>query len=239
MNVTSTAALPWLVAASLLAGCASHSDGSAPLNQRTWPLCSLLGGLAGGGLGAIESSAWAAGGGALGAVTGGLVCYAQDGDEDNDGIFDRRDHCPDTPGGVPVDHMGCPLKQYPATPPVSEPEPSPEVVILDDNGAVMFAFDSAELTPAAQQRLQGLVTRLASPTVAKVRVIGHTDSVGSDSYNQVLSERRAGSVAEYLIGQGLAPGKVTSQGRGESEPLADNESEEGRARNRRVELHLN
>lgn len=91
----------------------------------------------------------------------------------------------------------------------------------------------------AQQRLQGLVEKLNSPTVAKVRVIGHTDSVGSDSYNQALSERRASSVAEYLIGQGLEMGKVTSQGRGESEPVTDNETEEGRARNRRVELHLN
>ncbi|MNC32321.1 Outer membrane protein A precursor [compost metagenome] len=135
--------------------------------------------------------------------------------------------------------MGCPLKVYPASPPATEPEPSPEVIILDDNGAVMFAFDSAELTPAAQQRLQGLVAKLDSPTVAKVSVIGHTDNVGSDSYNQALSERRASSVAVYLIGQGLEAGKVTSQGRGESEPLTDNESEEGRARNRRVELHLN
>jgi len=72
-----------------------------------------------------------------------------------------------------------------------------------------------------------------------VSVIGHTDNVGSDSYNQALSERRASSVAEYLISQGLEPGKVTSQGRGESQPITDNESEEGRARNRRVELHLN
>lgn len=62
MSVTSKAALPLLVAASLLTGCATHSDGSAPLNQRTWPICSLLGGLVGGGLGAIESSSWAAGG---------------------------------------------------------------------------------------------------------------------------------------------------------------------------------
>ncbi|EJT84233.1 OmpA/MotB domain-containing protein [Pseudomonas putida S11] len=60
------------------------------------------------------------------------------------------------------------------------------MIILDDNGAVMFAFDSAELTPAAQQRLQGLVAKLDSPTVAKVSVIGHTDNVGSDSYNQAL-----------------------------------------------------
>ena len=89
------------------------------------------------------------------------------------------------------------------------------------------------------ERLQGLVAKLNSPTVTKVRVIGHTDGVGSDSYNQALSERRASSVAEYLIGQGLEMGKVTSQGRGESEPVTDNETEEGRARNRRVELHLN
>lgn len=239
MSVTSKAALPLLVAASLLAGCATHSDGGAPLNQRTWPICSLLGGLVGGGLGAIESSTWAAGGGALGAIAGGLICYAQDGDEDGDGIFDRRDHCPDTPANTAVDHMGCPLKEYPAAPPATVPEPSPEVIILDDNGAVMFAFDSADLTSAAQQRLQGLVAKLDSPTIAKVSVIGHTDNVGSDSYNQALSERRASSVAEYLISEGLEPGKVTSQGRGESEPVTDNESEEGRARNRRVELHLN
>jgi outer membrane protein OmpA-like peptidoglycan-associated protein len=70
-------------------------------------------------------------------------------------------------------------------------------------------------------------------------VIGHTDSQGSDAYNQALSERRASSVAEYLISQGLAPSKVTSQGRGESEPIADNETDAGRAQNRRVELHLN
>ncbi|MGY4526035.1 OmpA family protein [Pseudomonas sp. TE21394] len=238
MSVTSKAALPLLLAASLLAGCATHSDGRAPLNQNTWPLCSLLGGLVGGGLGAIESSSWAAGGGALGAIAGGLICYAQDGDEDGDGIFDRRDRCRDTSANTAVDHMGCPLKVYHASPPATEPEPSPEVIILDDNGAVMFAFDSAELTPAAQQRLQGLVAELGSPTVARVSVVGHTDNVGSDSYNQALSERRAGSVAVYLISQGLEAGKVTSQGRGESEPLTDNESEQGRARNRRVELHL-
>ncbi|MNO99827.1 Outer membrane porin F precursor [compost metagenome] len=103
----------------------------------------------------------------------------------------------------------------------------------------MFAFDSAELTPAAQQRLQSLLPTLNEPAVMRVRVVGHTDSVGSDSYNQGLSERRASSVAEYLIGQGLAPNKVTSQGRGESEPVTENDTDEGRAHNRRVELHLN
>ena len=103
MSVLSKAALPLLVASSLLTGCATHSDGSAPLNQRNWPLCSLLGGLVGGGLGAIESSSWAAGAGVAGAIAGGLICYAQDGDEDGDGVFDRRDRCPDTPAGTAVD----------------------------------------------------------------------------------------------------------------------------------------
>ncbi|MFT0868864.1 OmpA family protein [Pseudomonas sp. CAM1A] len=239
MRVLSKAALPLVVATSLITGCATHSDGSAPLNQRTWPICSLLGGLVGGGLGAIESSTWAAGAGVAGAIAGGLICYAQDGDEDGDGVFDRRDRCPDTPAGTQVNHMGCPLPQYPASAPQPEPAATPEVITLDDQGQVLFAFDSAELTQGAQQRLQGLLPKLNDPSVASVKVIGFTDSVGSDSYNQRLSERRASGVAEYLISQGLAPNKVTSQGRGESEPVADNDTDEGRSRNRRVELHLN
>ncbi len=239
MRVLSKAALPLVVATSLITGCATHSDGSAPLNQRTWPICSLLGGLVGGGLGAIESSSWAAGAGVAGAIAGGLICYAQDGDEDGDGVFDRRDRCPDTSAGTQVNHMGCPLPQYPASAPQPEPTATPEVITLDDQGQVLFAFDSAELTQGAQQRLQGLLPKLNDPSVTSVKVIGFTDSVGSDSYNQRLSERRASGVAEYLISQGLAPNKVTSQGRGESEPVADNDTDEGRSRNRRVELHLN
>ncbi|MNR29761.1 Outer membrane porin F precursor [compost metagenome] len=103
----------------------------------------------------------------------------------------------------------------------------------------MFAYDSAELTSAAHQQLQALTGKLNGANVVSVKVIGHTDSQGSDAYNQALSERRASSVAEYLISQGLAPSKVTSQGRGESQPIADNSTDAGRAQNRRVELHLN
>ncbi|MBH3431063.1 OmpA family protein [Pseudomonas alkylphenolica] len=236
MSVLSKAAIPVVVAASLLSGCATHSDGSAPLNQRTWPVCSLLGGLVGGGLGAIESSAWAAGGGVAGAIAGGLICYAQDGDEDGDGVFDRRDRCPDTPANTPVSHTGCPLPQYPQA---TVQATTSEVITLNDQGAVMFAFDSAELTADAKTQLQGLMSKLNSDGVRSVKVIGYTDSQGEDAYNQALSERRASSVAEFLINQGLAPAKVTSQGRGESEPVADNDSDAGRAQNRRVELHLN
>ena len=93
MSVRARTVIPVLLLASLVTGCATHSDGTAPLNQRTWPICSVIGGLVGGGLGAIESGGWAAGGAALGLLSGGLICYAQDGDEDGDGVPDSRDNC--------------------------------------------------------------------------------------------------------------------------------------------------
>lgn len=239
MSLLSRAALPVLLLGSLLSGCATHSDGTAPLNQRTWPICSLIGGLVGGGLGAIESGGWAGGGAALGLLTGGLICYAQDGDEDGDGVFDRRDRCPDTPANTPVDDRGCPLPQYPAAAPAApETAPQTEVITLSDQGNVLFAFDSAELTVEARNQLQGLLAKLQNADVVSIKVVGHTDSQGSDVYNQKLSERRASSVAAFLLSQGLAPNKLTSQGAGESQPVADNATEEGRAQNRRVELHI-
>lgn len=237
MSLRARAALPVLLLGSLLTGCATHSDGTAPLNQRTWPICSLLGGLVGGGLGAIESGGWAAGGAALGLVSGGLICYAQDGDKDDDGVFDRRDRCPDTLANTPVDNRGCPLPQYPAAP-AAEPAAQSEVITLSDQGDVLFAFDSAELTPEAQNQLQGLLAKLQGADVQRIKVVGHTDSQGADEYNQKLSERRASSVVAFLLNQGLAPDKLTSQGKGESEPVADNATEEGQAQNRRVELHI-
>ena len=237
MSVLTRTVLPVLLLGSLLTGCATHSDGTAPLNQRTWPICSVIGGLVGGGLGAIESGAWAAGGAALGILTGGLICYAQDGDEDDDGVFDRRDRCPDTPANTPVEHHGCPRPQYPGG--VKEPVIEAQVITLSDADDVLFATNQSDLTPAAKSQLDALMTRLQGADVASIKVVGHTDNVGTDAYNQALSERRANSVADYLLSQGVAPNKVTSEGKGESEPVADNETEEGRAKNRRVDLHIN
>ena len=237
MSYFTRTVLPVLLLGSLLTGCATHSDGTAPLNQRTWPICSLIGGLVGGGLGAIESGGWAAGGAALGILTGGLICYAQDGDEDDDGVFDRRDRCPDTSANTPVEHHGCPLPQYPAS--VKAEPAQAEVITLSDADDVLFAFNSADLTPSMQSKLDSVMGKLQDPSVASIKVVGHTDSVGSDEYNQELSQKRASSVAEYLLSQHVAPNKVTSEGKGESEPVADNDTEEGRAQNRRVELHIN
>ena len=238
MTKVTRTVLPVLLLGSLLTGCATHSDGTAPLNQRTWPICSVIGGLVGGGLGAVESGGWAAGGAALGILTGGLICYAQDGDEDGDGVFDRRDRCPDTPANTPVDHRGCPLPQYPVSVKPAEPAQS-EVITLSDAGDVLFAFNQSELTPTAKSQLDSIMGKLEDADVVSIKVVGFTDSVGSDAYNQALSQRRASSVAEYLLSQGVAPNKLTSEGKGESQPVADNETDEGRAKNRRVELHIN
>ncbi|WP_287812486.1 OmpA family protein, partial [Pseudomonas sp.] len=130
--------------------------------------------------------------------------------------------------------------QYPATAKAPEPPPPPEEVItLSDAGNVLFAFDSSALTAEARSQLTALLGKLKAADVVSIKVVGNTDSKGSDAYNQKLSERRADSVAQFLISQGIPAGKVTSEGDGERKPVADNSTDEGRAQNRRVELHIN
>src|SRR5690606_19335129 len=99
-------------------------------------------------------------------------------------------------------------------------------------------FDSAELTSNAREQLVAVANRLTSANLVGARVIGHTDSVGSDQYNQGLSERRARSVADLLASQGVPADELTAEGRGESQPVADNETDAGRAQNRRVEIQV-
>jgi outer membrane protein OmpA-like peptidoglycan-associated protein len=224
------------VVSSVLSGCASTSStGDAALNQGNWPICSAVGAVAGGGLGAIESSAWAGGGAAIGALLGGLICYAQDGDEDADGVHDRRDTCPGTPANTPVNPNGCAIKVYPDAP-VKEvvAAPQDEVIVLSDK--VLFDFNSSTLTPAANQVLADISKRLTDSAIIGVLVKGHTDSVGSEAFNQQLSQRRADSVAAFLVSQGVAADKLHTEGHGEGQPVADNATDEGRAQNRRVEI---
>jgi outer membrane protein OmpA-like peptidoglycan-associated protein len=192
----------------------------------------------GAGLGATESLAWA-GGGAL--FVGGMAaayCWVHgDGDEDGDGVPDSRDKCPGTPKGVQVDANGCPP---PAPAPVVEEAAvvKEEVIVIRD---VHFQFDSAKLTPADKDVLSTIATRLKQESsTAQLTVTGHTDSVGSDAYNQKLSDRRAHSVVEYLISQGVPRSSFVSvTGAGESQPVADNKTADGRSMNRRTEIKIN
>ncbi len=111
------------------------------------------------------------------------------------------------------------------------------IAVTFDSG-LLFPFDSADLTPEARSNLRKLADSLQAETRTSVMILGHTDSDGSDSYNQGLSERRGRSAESYLVSSGVASSRLVSQGRGETEPIASNGTEEGRRQNRRVEVAI-
>jgi OOP family OmpA-OmpF porin len=102
----------------------------------------------------------------------------------------------------------------------------------------LFDFDKAVVKPQGKSQLDALLTKLKSLNWTAMTVVGHTDSTGPAAYNQGLSERRAESVKSYLVGQGLPAAAIQASGQGESKPVADNATAEGRAQNRRVEVEV-
>ena len=110
----------------------------------------------------------------------------------------------------------------------------PEVIELD---TITFAFDQYELTPEAKMRLDENLERLSSQPDLSIVLQGYTDSIGTDDYNQKLSEKRAQAVYEYFISKGVSSERMQSVGYGESRPIADNSSAQGRALNRRTEIN--
>lgn len=111
-----------------------------------------------------------------------------------------------------------------------------EGIVINFKEKVLFGYDKAELGGSAQTNLDKLVRILNEYPDTEIRVIGHTDSKGSDEYNQGLSERRASAVTGYLQNKGIASSRLTAIGKGESDPVALNDTEEDRALNRRVEF---
>ncbi len=139
-------------------------------------------------------------------------------DSDGDGVPDFLDKCPNTPHGFKVDANGCIIQQS---------------VILR---GVNFVFNKTELTDPAKDTLNEVAAGMVGQPSLSVQIGGHTDSVGSDAYNLKLSQGRASSVRSYLISKGVAAANLEAKGFGESTPIADNKTEEGRAENRRVEF---
>lgn len=103
---------------------------------------------------------------------------------------------------------------------------------------VNFAFDSSDLTTSAKTNLDKLAEVLKNNPDTNINIYGHTDSKGTDSYNQGLSERRAAAVKSYLNSQGVSSGRMYAMGVGEKEPVATNDTDAGRAQNRRVEFAI-
>ena len=136
-----------------------------------------------------------------------------DPDTDGDGVPDSLDQCPNTPRGAKVDKVGCQC---------------------DVTREVHFATGSAELNAEDKAMLDDVVPQLKKLHFINGEIEGHTDSVGGSAMNQRLSERRAKAVADYLAAHGISGGRVTTVGYGETKPVADTTSKEGRAHNRRV-----
>ncbi|MBU0484636.1 MAG: OmpA family protein [Proteobacteria bacterium] len=119
----------------------------------------------------------------------------------------------------------------------SEPEKVLDIAIRINN--IFFAYDKWELREESFMELDRWVKMLVENPHLNLEIYGHTDSKGSESYNQILSEKRAKSVADYLVKNGVANDRLTSRGFGESQPIVSNDTEEGRTQNRRVEVKLN
>ncbi|MBU1331867.1 MAG: OmpA family protein [Gammaproteobacteria bacterium] len=190
-------------------------SGCAGVQKTDWPTCAAVGGVGGAALGAIESSTWAGGGAVVGAGMAAAYCWVHGA------------------GGeqlVEVEEVVV----------VEEPvmaEPVAEAVRVELD--VKFDFDKAQVKEASYGDIKNLADFMSQYPQTSTVVEGHTDSVGTDAYNQRLSERRAAAVRSVLVDQyGVAGDRVNAVGYGESRPVADNATEAGRAINRRVEAEV-
>jgi len=124
----------------------------------------------------------------------------------------------------------------PGAKPAAKPKPVAEKVTLAAD--VLFDFDKSVLKQEGKNKLDDLATKVNAINLEVVIAIGHTDSIGSDAYNQKLSVRRAESVKAYLVSKGVAPNRIYTEGKGEKQPVASNKTADGRQKNRRVEIEV-
>jgi len=168
-------------------------------------------------------------------------------DDDNDGVPNSKDRCPGTPAGATVDASGCADTDGDGVNDYRDrcPNTAPGQAVNNDGcdlereyrlQGVTFEFDSARLTSGAIERLDDDVQILLRNPSLEVEIAGHTDNVGNDAYNQGLSQRRAEAVRDYLVSKGADADNLTVKGYGESDPVATNSTDAGRAQNRRVEF---
>ena len=229
-----------LLTAIFVGGCANSSI--KPVNV----ICPLVGAVAGTAIAAGATSgsdsdeAVMAIGAVVGAAIGHFACKEsppppratapkprpkpkpkpQPKDSDGDGVIDAKDECPGTPAGVKVNDVGC-------------PEVGEKILSLE---GVNFDTNKATIKSESEGILNNAVTVLSDNASVHVRVEGHTDSRGTDAYNQQLSQKRAEAVAAYLTAGGIAAERLSAVGYGESAPVAPNDTAENMYKNRRVDL---
>ena len=214
-----------------LTGCAGMTK-----NQAALVGAAVCGTMAGAGVGASrENKKWIAAPAAVGSalICGGLAYLMAEEPKP------KPPPPPPPPAPKPTPPPPAPKPTPPPPPAKAPPPPAPKVertIILDD---VLFDFDKSNIKSEAGAILDRLVAFMNENKEKKANLSGHTDSVGSDAYNQALSERRVASVKDYIVKKGVDGGRVSGQGFGESKPIADNKTAEGRSKNRRVEIKVN
>jgi len=208
-----------VLAAFLVTGCA--------MRDRRWGTCAVAGGIAGA---------------AIGGTTGGVA------------VNNTKDHPRNVERGAAIGggivgggligallgHAICdPEKEAPPPPPAAPPPPPPPppagkpLVTLH---GPQFDFNKATLKPAGKKMVDEAVAVMKGKPDMRVSVEGHTDAIGSEAYNQKLSERRANAVRDYMVARGVDAARISTRGFGKTKPVADNKTEAGRAENRRVEI---
>ncbi len=140
------------------------------------------------------------------------------------------------PEPVPAPVPAAAAAPAPAPAPAAAAAPSAEKVTFEAD--TFFDFDKFTLKPAGKAKLEDLVSKLAGTDIEVVVATGHTDSVGTEAYNQKLSMRRANAVKAFLVSKGIPADRVFTEGKGESKPVASNKTSEGRAKNRRVDVEV-
>jgi len=134
-------------------------------------------------------------------------------DSDGDGVYNDKDQCPRTPAGAIVDGRGC--------------------WVIEN---IEFDFNKADIKESFYPRLNKVAKIMMNNPGLKVEIAGHTDDKGAAEYNQYLSGKRAEAVKAYLVNQGISSDQLRTAGYGEDKPIASNDTDAGRAKNRRVEL---
>ena len=242
----------------LATGCATRSNDSRMA-------CAVLGTVGGATLGGIDDSDSALAGAIIGGILGFVICpnsaeaaepepepmAEAPGDADGDGVTDDKDRCPTTPAGAKVDANGCELDSdgdgvvdsrdaCPGTPRGTKVDASGCEVMKKaiSLSGILFHTDSAELRSESIAVLNATADTLNANSGVNVEIAGHTDGQGDAAYNQGLSQRRAEAVRSYLISRGVDSSRLSASGYGETQPVADNSTSEGRAQNRRVELRV-
>ena len=213
MNKLNTVAMLFAVAA--LGGCATSGTGSAPSGAiDNWKN--------------VDNNVWKNGTNEL--------CW-------RDGFWTPAtadERCDGAPPKAPPPPPPAPAPAEPPPPPppapVTPPAPTSEKVTFAADA--FFDFDKAVLKPEGKAKLDEMVSKIGGLNLEVVIAVGHTDSIGTDAYNQKLSVRRSEAVKAYLVSKGVEKNRIYTEGKGEKQPVADNKTRDGRAKNRRVEIEV-